>query len=123
MTVITHALTEKKLQKEPLVPADVTDAAAGRDPETGRALTLVRVVRRRLQPVRERGPLLSTCVFLTAFLLFCAGMAASAYLYQQYEEYQVTAAADCFPIVANPLSRHRRSSAITAAGAASPSRQ
>ena len=94
MTVVTHSLSEKKLQKEPLVQAAsgaeeaAAAAAVGRD---GRVQTLVRVVRDRLQPVRQRGPLASSCVFLSAFLLFCAGMAACGYVYQQYQVYQVSA--------------------------------
>ena len=94
MTVITHSLSEKKLQKEPLVQADSVERESSVGSESsgrsaGRAQTLVRVVRSRLQPLRERGPVASSCVFLSAFLLFCAGMAACGYLYQQYEEYQV----------------------------------
>lgn len=89
MTVITSSLSDKKLQKEPLVQTDVVENGPGRNAETGRTRTLVRVVRNHLQPVRERGVLTSTCIFLTAFLLFCGGIAACGYMYQQYQVYQV----------------------------------
>lgn len=88
MTVITaSSVSEKKLQKEPLVEA--ADGADGGQESSPRTRTLVRVVRQRLQPVSEHGPLVSACVFVSAVLLFCAGMAACAYLYQQYQGYQV----------------------------------
>lgn len=89
MTVITHALNEKKLQKEPLVQPDPTPDPGHDAKSGGRTQTLVRVMRERTQPVRERASLTSPCFFLTAFLLFCAGMASCAYLYQQYQDYQV----------------------------------
>jgi hypothetical protein len=90
MTVITHSLSEKKLQKEPLVGADVPEPGNGQ-PQRGRTLTLVRVMRDRMQPIRQRTSVTSSsCILLTALLLFCMGMAGCAYLYQQYQVYQVT---------------------------------
>ena len=118
MTVITHSLSEKKQQKEPLVQAD----AAGQDVESGRTQTLVRLMRDRMQPVRERGALSSACVFLTAFLLFCAGMAACAYMYQQYQDYQVRRHFESCPFT-DCLPNCRFSSAITGAGAGFRSRR
>jgi len=89
MTVVIHPLSDKKQQKEPLVPADVPDRRAAHDAESGRTRTLVRIVRNRLQPVRERSVLTSSCVFVAAFLLFAAGLAACGYLYQEYQDYQL----------------------------------
>lgn len=89
MTVITHALSEKKLQKEPLVQPDAAPRPEHDAESGGRAQSLVRVKRDRRQPVRQRTPVTSPCFFLTAILLFCAGMASCVYLYQQYQDYQV----------------------------------
>lgn len=122
MTVITHSLSEKKLQKEPLVQE--AEAAVGGQEVTGRTRTLVRVVRQRLQPVNQRAPLLSACVFVSALVLFCVGMAACGYLYQQYQHYQVLEVR-CHSLILmsrirfHSVTMHRCSSATSVAGVAS----
>jgi len=88
MTVITHAISEKKEQKTPLTDAVDGIPAQGRtprDPESQSAI-LVQVQRNRLRQVQS---LTTTCVFLCALGLFCAGLFASFYVYQQYNQYRM----------------------------------
>ena len=98
MTVITQAISEKKLQKQPLVPSDV-ESATGQNVDPRQNVTrtdgnfirptalLVRVNRSRARNLQN---LTTTAVLLGAIFVFCAGLLASFYWYQQYAKYKVS---------------------------------
>lgn len=98
MTVVTQAISEKKLQKQPLVTSDV-EAAGHPDaldskqssPTSDNNLRptalLVRVNRSRAKNLQN---LTTTCVLLGAVFVFCAGLLASFYWYQEYARYRVS---------------------------------
>lgn len=112
MTVVTQAISEKKLHKQPLVSStsssDVEAAAAAATTTTAGqnkyespnsnesnnssniirpTALLVRVNRSRSRNVQN---LTTTCVLLGAVFVFCAGLLASFYWYQQYAKYRVS---------------------------------
>lgn len=99
MTVVTQAISEKKLQKQPLVTSDVEaaghtdalDSSQSAVPTNGNNLRptalLVRVNRSRAKNLQN---LTTTCVLLGAVFVFCAGLLASFYWYQEYARYRVS---------------------------------
>ena len=90
MTVIVNSLSDKKQQKEPLVgdPEQQED----QEPQTRHATrpsVLIRL-RDRMQPFarHQHNALSATCVWLTALLLLSTALAATVYLYEEYEDIQ-----------------------------------
>lgn len=99
MTVVTQAISEKKLQKQPLVSSDVEGNGQSDTPDSQQQSTasnasnlrpsalLVRVNRSRAKNLQN---LTTTCVLLGAVFVFCAGLLASFYWYQEYAKYRVS---------------------------------